>query len=61
MSCSGCANAVKEALSGLDGVESASADHEDNSASVVYDADKVTSADFKKAVESSGYTYEGTK
>lgn len=61
MSCSGCASTVKDALTQLDGVESASVNHDENSASVVYDADRVTSADFEKAVESSGYTYEGIK
>jgi len=61
MTCSGCANTVEKALAKLDGVESASVDHEKKSASVIYDANKVTSADFERAVESSGYTFEGDK
>lgn len=61
MSCNGCANTVENALKQLDGVENVSVDNDDNSASVEYDANKVASDDFQKAVESSGYTFEGIK
>lgn len=61
MTCTGCANAVEQALTQLGGVESASVNHEDNAASVVYDTNKVTSADFERTIESSGYTFDGIK
>ncbi len=61
MTCSGCANTVEKALIELNGVESALVDHENNSAFVTYNASKVTSADFEKVVESSGYTFNGIK
>ncbi|HEX6982475.1 MAG TPA: heavy-metal-associated domain-containing protein [Balneolaceae bacterium] len=59
MSCSGCANTVEQAISKLEGVQDVSVNLEKNSASVKYQSDKLTANDFKKAVESSGYTFEG--
>ncbi|QCJ48117.1 heavy-metal-associated domain-containing protein [Haloprofundus sp. MHR1] len=52
MSCDGCEKSVVEALEGVDGVESASADHESDTASVEGDADPL---DLVVAVDDAGY------
>ncbi|KTG10288.1 heavy metal transporter [Haloprofundus marisrubri] len=52
MSCDGCEKSVVEALEGVDGVDSASADHEANTASVEGDADPL---DLVVAVNDAGY------
>lgn len=52
MSCTGCEETVTEALEGVDGVESASADHEAGTATIEGEAD--TEA-LVKAVADAGY------
>jgi Cu+-exporting ATPase len=59
MSCSGCAGTVEQALSKLEGVQDVSVNLEKSLASVKFKRDKLTANDFKKAVELSGYTFEG--
>jgi copper chaperone len=55
MGCDGCEDIVENALTDLDGVEDASADHEDGTATVEGDAD---SDDLLEAVEFAGYDGE---
>jgi len=61
MGCTGCANTIKEALEGEEGVIEATVDLESDTASVTYDPNVVSTADFKQAVEEAGYSFEGTK
>lgn len=55
MTCGGCENAVRKALEQMDGVEEVSASHAANLVGVIYDADKVTRAMVKDAIEALGY------
>ncbi|KYH25470.1 copper exporting ATPase [Halalkalicoccus paucihalophilus] len=55
MNCTGCEQNVVDALSGLDGVENASADHESDTVAVEGDADE---DDLREAIEEAGYTVE---
>ncbi len=52
MSCTNCEESVEEALSGVDGVTGATADHEADTATVEGDADPL---DMIIAVEDAGY------
>lgn len=61
MSCSGCANMVAENISQLEGVEDVRVILDKNAAAVKYHPEKVTVNDLKKAVEKSGYGFEGVK
>ena len=55
MTCGGCENAVKRALSRLDGVSSVTASHADNRVVVDYDAAKVNRAAIGDAIHKAGY------
>ena len=55
MSCSHCENAVKKAVSALEGVTKVDVDLPGKKVAVEYEADKVTLADFKAAIEDQGY------
>lgn len=55
MACDGCEEAVVEALEGVSGVESASADHEAGTATAEGDADREALA---AAIEDAGYDVE---
>lgn len=61
MHCSGCVSRVEQALTGIDGVHKVSVDLNDHEATVMYEEDKAAVDDFKEAVESAGYTFEGVK
>ncbi len=61
MSCSGCANMIAENLSKLDGVQEVNVHLDNNSATVKYNSQRVTPDDFKAAVETTGYGFEGMK
>ncbi len=52
MGCEGCEDIVENALSGVDGVEEANADHEEGVATVEGDAD---AEDLVESVEFAGY------
>ena len=55
MSCEHCVNAVKGAVMALDGVVSAVVDLDGGTASLEFDASKVTLAGIKAAIEEEGY------
>jgi copper chaperone len=55
MTCGGCENAVKKALSQIDGVEEVSASHAAHLVGVTYDTGKVTPAVLKARIEALGY------
>jgi copper chaperone len=54
MSCDGCENAVVAALEGLDGVRSATADHEANAVIVELD-ERVSDKQLAGAISEAGY------
>ncbi|MDR1732664.1 MAG: copper ion binding protein [Synergistaceae bacterium] len=55
MSCSHCVKAVTNAISSLDGVGSVSVSLEGGTATVSYDAAKVSEAKIKEAIEAEDY------
>lgn len=55
MSCSHCVNAVKNAVTALDGVSEVEVDLEGKTATVEYHADEVTLERIKEAIEEEGY------
>ncbi|MEI6579104.1 MAG: copper chaperone CopZ [Eubacteriales bacterium] len=55
MSCSHCEHAVKTAVGALDGVASVEVSLAEKKVTVEYDAGKVSTADFKLAIEDEGY------
>lgn len=61
MACSGCSDAVSEALENLNNVENASADYESGNATVTFDADSVSADDLEAAVDGAGYEFLGMK
>lgn len=56
MTCGGCENAVKRAVSSLDGVSDVSASHRDSRVTLTYDASKVDRAAIAKRIEDAGYS-----
>ncbi|MDP6125253.1 MAG: copper ion binding protein, partial [Candidatus Latescibacteria bacterium] len=55
MHCASCANAVEKVVSGVDGVISASINHANEQATVIYDPGSVTVAALLEAVKQAGY------
>jgi copper chaperone CopZ len=60
MTCGGCENAVKRAVSMLDGVSDVTASHRDNRVTLTYDASKVDRAAIARRIEEAGYSVHGT-
>ena len=60
MHCDGCSSAITDALTGTDGVETASADHEMGIAEAVYRPRQVGAEELKTEIEKLGYTVTGT-
>lgn len=61
MSCAiGCAKTLEEKLAGMDGVQKAKVDFDTKEATINFDADKLSSADLVKTVETAddGKTYK---
>lgn len=56
MTCGGCENAVKRAVSRLEGVAAVSASHSDNRVVVEYDASKLPRERVTEAISKAGYT-----
>ena len=61
MGCSGCVNTIQEAFESTEGVIEATVDLENDTASVIYDPDSVSSDAFKQVVEKAGYDFEGIR
>ncbi|UCF19615.1 MAG: heavy-metal-associated domain-containing protein [Gemmatimonadota bacterium] len=59
MSCEGCVNAVRNALTGVAGVRDVTVSLDEKSARVLHDG-STTTADLLQAVESAGYSAEQT-
>jgi copper chaperone len=55
MTCGGCENAVKRALSMIGGVSAVTASHSDRRVTVDFDASQTTRAAIEKAIENAGY------
>jgi copper chaperone len=58
MSCSGCVNAVTNALKAVNGVLEANVDLEGQSATVTFDESRTNVEALKQAVEDAGYDVE---
>ncbi|MCL1694100.1 MAG: cation transporter [Actinomycetia bacterium] len=56
MSCSGCENNVRFALTAFGGVEEVDADHRADTVRVVYDSSLVDEVTLKAAIDAMGYT-----
>jgi len=61
MHCDGCSTSITAALKAVDGVEEASADHEEGVAEAVYRPGKVDVEELKTEIEKLGYTVTGTE
>jgi copper chaperone len=55
MTCGGCENAVKRAVSMVGGVSAVTASHKDHRVTVEFDASKTTRAAIERAVQNAGY------
>ncbi|MHA1185693.1 MAG: heavy-metal-associated domain-containing protein [Candidatus Heimdallarchaeota archaeon] len=58
MSCGGCSASIGRALSRLDGIEKAEADHEKGSADVSFDEKTISKEKIIETIESLGYKVE---
>ncbi len=61
MHCESCSSAITEALEKMDGVESASADHESGSARATLRSSAVDADQLASEIESLGYTVTAVK
>jgi copper chaperone CopZ len=61
MHCDGCSSAITEALTRIDGVEEASADHEKGVAEAVYRSSNIDVEELKAEIEGLGYTVTGAR
>jgi copper chaperone len=59
MTCGGCENAVKRALSMLPGISNVSASHSENRVTVDFDPSAVNREAIRKKIESAGYQVQG--
>jgi copper chaperone len=55
MTCGGCENAVKRAVSSLGGVKNVTASHRENRVTLTYDPSLVDRAAIAKRIEDAGY------
>ena len=58
MTCGGCEVGVRRVVNKLEGVQEVEASHEDGTATVTYQAERVTPDDIIAAIEELGYTAE---
>ncbi len=58
MTCGGCEVGVRRVVNKLEGVQEVDASHEEGTATVTYQADKVTPDDIIAAISELGYTAE---
>jgi copper chaperone len=56
MTCGGCENAVKRAVSMIQGVSAVHASHRDNRVTVIYDEAQANRDTIARAIERAGYT-----
>ena len=59
MHCDGCSSAITEALSNVDGVDSATADHETGIVEAVHWVSTVSAEELEITIEKLGYTVAG--
>lgn len=55
VSCTGCENNIRFALTSLGGVDTADADHKAKTVQVDYDPETTSSDDLRQAIEDMGY------
>lgn len=56
MKCSGCADTLRKALEGVEGVNAAETSHEEKSATVTYDQNVVGTEVFHAAIDEAGFS-----
>jgi len=61
MTCSGCENTVKEAVSKINGIASIKASHLDSTAIVSFDSTLVSTVLIGEAITEAGYVFKGEK
>jgi len=61
MTCTGCENTIKEAVTKIDGVKSITASHLDSTAVVSFDESKTSIAAIGDAINEAGYVFKGEK
>jgi copper chaperone CopZ len=59
MHCTGCSGSISRALSRLDGIEHAEADHEKGTADVTYNEKSIGKEKISEVIENLGYKVEG--
>ena len=59
MSCGGCENTVRRAVSSIAGVADVTASHKDNRVTVTYDPARADIGQIKKAIGAAGYQVAG--
>ena len=59
MSCNGCSSSIGRALSRLDGIEKAEADHQKGSADVSFNEKKIGKDKIIETIENLGFKVEG--
>ena len=59
MSCGGCSASIGRALSRLDGIEKAEADHEEGTADVIFNEKEISKNKIIETIENLGYKVEG--
>lgn len=57
MGCTGCANTIQEAFENKEGVIEATVNLENDTASVTYDPESISTDEFKQVVEEAGYDF----
>lgn len=60
MTCGSCERTIRDALTAVDGVQEASADHQTGSVTVRYDSKKTSREKLEQAISAQGYTVADT-
>ncbi|PRY34929.1 copper chaperone CopZ [Spirosoma oryzae] len=61
MSCESCEHHIKQEITKIKGVSTVNVSYQKGAATVKYDSKKISLADIKKAVDSTGYKVTSTK
>ena len=59
ISCVGCANALENALTQVEGVTETTVDVENKQVTVAYASGEISEEEIKRTIESAGYSVEG--
>lgn len=56
MTCGACENTIRRALTAVEGVQEANADHQTGSVTVTFDSSKITREKLEQVIAAQGYT-----